>query len=473
MQYYRPKQTDRLIGTPIPFYHEGTLHIFYLTACRPDAVRSGTGCQAWGHVSTQDLRNWTEHPPALQLKQDEKLPGRGLLGGTIVARDGKFFAALAIHFERVGVAGSEHVCVALSDDCETFTPSSEHRALDPPDGHSKRVFRDPCLFQSEDGLYHLLVATEMAGERPPLARGCLAHFGSLDLKSWKKEEPFLLTGFPTVPENPDYFRWNDWYYVTFLHCGQMYYRMSRTPFGPWHAPLVDTLDGLGLAGMKTVAFENNRRLGVGYLRWRDHDHDNRPRVYGGNLVLRELVQAEDGTLGTSFVPDMMPTPGAAQHLSVWSLVGDVDVIGNDIQFRASESAGIVRFSKACREGIVSCRIEPLGEPKAYGFCVRGGGLMQRGYEVRFSPHKRLVWIRNLERELTATDNRFDAALYGVEGLDEPVDVELILQDDVFDLCINRRRTLIARYPDWTDGELYLFCLNGEAMFRNVRVNLFG
>ena len=103
-----------------------------------------------------------------------------------------------------------------------------------------------------------------------------------------------------MPECPDYFEWNGWYYLTFLQGGWARYRMSREPLGPWTCPAVDTYDGPGVFAMKTAAFGEGRRIGAGFVPWRQEGRDDGGQQYAGNLVFRELIQHPDGTLGSRF-----------------------------------------------------------------------------------------------------------------------------------------------------------------------------
>ena len=58
----------------------------------------------------------------------------------------------------------------------------------------------------------------------------------------------------------------------------------------------------------------------------------------------------------------------------------------------------------------------------------------------------------------------------MEGLDHPIEVEVIVKGDLLDVCIDGRRTLIARAaPSFTGDRLFLFAQNGGATFENLEV----
>ncbi len=59
----------------------------------------------------------------------------------------------------------------------------------------------------------------------------------------------------------------------------------------WLTPAEDMLYTPQARVMKIAAFKNNRRVAVGFLA---------EQGFGGHLIFRELVQNQDGTLGTNF-----------------------------------------------------------------------------------------------------------------------------------------------------------------------------
>ena len=59
------------------------------------------------------------------------------------------------------------------------------------------------------------------------------------------------------------------------------------------------------------------------------------------------------------------------------------------------------------------------------------------------------------------------SLSEVEGLDRPFSVDLILKDNILDLCINDQRTLVNWVPNPSGDRLILFVDKGEATFTEI------
>ena len=61
------------------------------------------------------------------------------------------------------------------------------------------------------------------------------------------------------------------------------------------------------------------------------------------------------------------------------------------------------------------------------------------------------------------------AIHGVEGLDRPFTLEIVLKGDIVDVCVDDRRTLVARCPEQRGQRVFLFARGGEVTFREVHV----
>jgi hypothetical protein len=62
-----------------------------------------------------------------------------------------------------------------------------------------------------------------------------------------------------------------------------------------------------------------------------------------------------------------------------------------------------------------------------------------------------------------------AALYGVEGLDRPFQVELLALGDILDVCIDGRRTLINHDLTGQGDALFFFCHDGAVGFEEIEI----
>ena len=118
------------------------------------------------------------------------------------------------------------------------------------------------------------------------------HLVSKDLETRIEQEAPFISSDKRLATCPNIFKFGKWYYYL---CSSGFWR-SSSALGPWteHQPM--RIDNLAVP--KTGAFGNDRRIYAGFLS---------DGGWGGNSVLRELVQTADGQLGTRFVPELVPT----------------------------------------------------------------------------------------------------------------------------------------------------------------------
>ena len=63
----------------------------------------------------------------------------------------------------------------------------------------------------------------------------------------------------------------------------------------------------------------------------------------------------------------------------------------------------------------------------------------------------------------------EAAITDVEGLDRPFTLDIVLKDDIVDVCIDNRRTIVTRYWNPRGNRLFLFAENADVAFDSVEI----
>lgn len=477
MQYTRPPQptpaAELFWGDAMPFYHDGVFHLFVLLDHAHHADFGGLGGHQWAHYSTTDLVHWQEHPLALPVGQPGSYDQYGICTGSVFYHEGVYYAFYATR-KATGEGWvnyiTEQLCMATSRDGIHFQKAPAPIA-EPEPGYGKD-YRDPCVFRNPaTGQFHMLVTARLQPEPAYGRGGCLAQLISDDLQHWRVIEPFLMhhhRGNP--PECPDHFFWNGWYYLIFSHEGMARYRMSRGPLGPWIRPAVDTFEGPLATVMKTAAWKDNRRLGAAFVRWRKDSVDNGAWSYAGNVIFRELVQHADGTLGVKFVPEMIPPSSEPLPWEAGRLIGRAQVSEGAIKLRGNPGAALAAVAPVPANARITMEVRPGPQPPAvFGLGLRAEGNYERGYELRFAPAERRVSLRNMRLPLHQSGDPIPSELYGVAGLDKPFSLDIVMLDDLIDVCIGERHCLINRLPEVRGETLFLFCEDGQIEFADITV----
>jgi hypothetical protein len=274
----------------------------------------------------------------------------------------------------------------------------------------------------------------------------LAHLVSDDLKSWRElPEPFLVTDESVVPQMcPHWFRWNDWYY--FIGGIDGIFR-SRQAFGPWTRQRPGHLDNLSVP--KTGAFTGDRRIFAGFLG---------DGGWGGNLVLRELVQHADGTLGTRFVPEMIPASGPSVARSPER---------GETRLEAREGRRQILLDAVPNDVRVTLTLAPAGA-RAYGLRLRTTD-GNDGTELRLSPEHARASYSHSTHSGSGGPLADGPALTGVTGLDQPVRLDVVCRHDIVDVEIDGRHTLVNRFWNPKGDHLGVWVEGGTLVVRNVRI----
>ncbi|MGE5608677.1 MAG: LamG-like jellyroll fold domain-containing protein [Bacillota bacterium] len=431
MQYFRPHNQFN-VGDTLPFFHEGTFHFYYLLDRGHHTAKGGQGAHQWAHASSRDLIHWTQHPLAVPITQDQE---GSICTGSAFFHAGTYYAFYATRM----IGKGEHLSLATSTDGIRFAKTEPNPFLSPGPKYTNG-FRDPHVFlDPRTGLFHLLVSTMLKEGN----RGCLAHYTSTDLKQWTEVDPFLIEG-SEVPECPDYFQWNGWYYLIFSNGQVAHYRVSKQPLGPWERPAMDVIDGAAARVMKTAAFTGNRRIGTASI-W--------PQGYAGWAVFRELVQHPDGTLGSKFVPEMIPATGEATELALKPLSNGVSGDGRQVRIVSAQGVGQALLSGLPRNARIQLRID--GKAASIGLRLRASDENGPNHELRVTPAQRKVSVTGGQ------------SLIDVEGLNRPFTLDIILKDNLLDLCIGQQRTLVNWVPNLSGDGLILFVDRGEASFTEI------
>ncbi|MCX7007555.1 MAG: hypothetical protein NTY53_09970, partial [Kiritimatiellaeota bacterium] len=270
----------------------------------------------------------------------------------------------------------------------------------------------------------------------------LAHWISEDLKAWKElPGPFLVTDEAVHAATcPNWFRWNDWYY--YLGGGGNIWS-SRQPYGPWKKQEYDHIDSLAVP--KVGAFTGNRRLYAGWM------SDN---GFGGNLVLRELVQFEDGALGTRFVPEMMP------------LVGQ-PVSQRDQRLEAKQGRRQVLIANVPNNARITLTLTPEGPVTAFGVRLRTTDGEKDGTDFRLVTKTARASFSHSTHSGSGGPLAGGASIGGLRGLDKPVRLDVICRHDVVDVEVDGCHTLANYYWNPKGDQLGIWVEEGAVLVSDV------
>lgn len=447
LQYWKPRG-KAYAGDCMVTCQDGVFHVFYLYDRLHHAAKWGLGAHQYGHFSSSDLRHWTHHPLAVPIdKQWECAMGTGNV--IFNEKDGRWYAFYTDCGSRIQFFDKPQrgawLFRSVSEDGIHF--KKDFKPVLP--GFDSDIFYIP-----ETGLFHLI------------AEGGRTHYQSGDLEEWTPVED---SEFRKTAERdnlsrvcPDTLAWNGWYYFT---TGSSRIYKSRSPLGPWEEIPQDIFDGLNYSKMHK--FKNGRALAAGWVSFPG---------WGGNLVVRELVQSANGNLGLKFVPEMIPPTGEALALSVSRKKGAVSGDFHRLVVRSEGDLAYVALDEVPHDVRIRMNVVPSQGVEAFGVCLRGEGGYASGSELCFRPAENHVQFGHADNgslaERQPVKRKMDGdagAMPPVTGLDRPLTLDLIMKDRILDVCIDNRRTFIARRNAPGGKSLFLFAKGGQVVFEQIEI----
>jgi len=456
LQYWRPRGFNTYVGDCMPRYYDGEFHLHYLFDRRHHHSKWGMGAHQFAHASSKDLIHWTHHPITVGITEQWECS----IGTGDVVPDGQGYRAFYIQHQRRcwfkdAPYKGDTIHDATSSDGLHFrkkmSPVVPWTYLRRKDGNPGDI--NPDIFYPKPAEKNCYMS--VSGEKM---------FVSSNLETWSEAQGFDLYKDLGKGICGSYFHWNGWYY--FMTTGE--YRMSRQPMQPgwaWTQPEAQaTHDGCVVP--KVAPFGEGRYLMVGFL--------GGPS-YAGEVVFRELVQHENGILGTKWPAEMIPRTGTAVELPFETLKNATYAEGA-IRVTSPTGFGAGMLAGVPQDVRITATIAPGPGASGFGLCVRGEGAYERGCELRFEPGKQKVQygvpVSGGIAPGTKTPENFlnVSEILKVTGIDQPFTLDMIVKDDFVDTCIDSRRTLISRRSDRPRGNrLFFFAERGEVLFKDVTV----
>lgn len=379
---------------------------------------------------------------------------KSICTGSVVVNRDTFYAFYATRRVTSDGKVNEQLSYATSTDGIHFTKAKPNPFYQSAPGYSKRDFRDPKVIVDDKGIFHLFVSSSVADTSRKIHNGALVHMTSKYLTNWTVLEP-LITGQRDVPECPDYFKWNSWYYLVYGQGGNTYYLKSKSAYGPWIYPDHQALNEDWVNVAKTAAFKENRRILAGWIPSKKDNQDDGHEIFGGNAVFRELLQDKEGNLETGFVKEMMPKEKEPVPLH-YSLSPEVTKI-SDRSFRLNgEGFTALSFTDVPQNCVIRFEGEVTGHVEEFGALLRSNRDFSDSYKLSISPENHEVSLYNTE-------------IKAVKNIDKRVKVQIIMRGDVIDVNINNQRSVVNRLIQKKGTGLALFAKQGTVSFLNFSI----
>ena len=332
--YYNPQVG--YVGDPMPFYDPvgKEFKIMYLQEFRPNSL---TYHPYWC-LSTGNAAAYTSLGELIPTGTTKEMDAALGTGSTVYNEtDHKYYTFYTGHAYDTSVTGGvrEAVMLATSPDFKTWTKEKWFLIM-PEGGYSVDDFRDPCVFRTDDGSYHMIVSTKRNG------KGTLAEYVSSNLRDWTPAGDFMTMMWDRFYECPDVFKMGDWWYLIYSEqhsaLRKVQYFKGRTldelkactrdDAGLWPDSHEGFLDSRAFYAGKTATDGTDRYIWGWCPTRAGQDNTNvggAEPEWAGALVAHKIIQHEDGTLTLGPVPAIIDKISHTVEVKVMDQEGDIKI----------------------------------------------------------------------------------------------------------------------------------------------------
>jgi len=463
----KPYNTTGWVGDVMPYFDEGKFHLFFLhdATVKPE----GKGFHAIHKFETGNLVDYSYKGEMIPFGEIDE-PDFAIGTGSVIKHEEQYYFYFTGHNGSPSFTSNhprESILCASSSDLDNWEKLPDFK-MTAPQGYFDYEFRDPHVFYNEESQnYWMLQSTQYEDSRDAV----ILRYTSEDpsKEQWKEEAPLYVSSEKEdylMMECADIFKMGNYWYLFFSENWNekaTHYRIANSPNGPWIKPENDMLDGEFFYAAKTAS-DGNKRYLFGWTARRSPENDSGNKQWAGNLVVHELLQKEDGTLGVK-------PPKAVSDLFAYELpllstskIGEVLMTGNNFHLSAAGNYTSSVFEDLEGSRKITSQLSFEKNQGEVGFFFGGETDMEGAYRIVFLPEENKVKAFNGNNNIAITE----VSLNLTEG--NTYEIEIICSNDICVVYINGERALSNRIYRLQKNHWGVFSHDNEAYFTDLKLN---
>jgi hypothetical protein len=435
IQYWLPPGHNTWVGDVVTFFYKGRYHLFYLYDRRHHQSKFGCGAHYFEHLSTEDFRTWTEHEAATPLEAQWECIGTG----APFVWNNKLSIGYGLHTTRVYPQQK----TTLPAQWEYLNKNGRTGRFNwdttpgMPAGATCAVSADGVTsFKKSHILFHPCenpsIYTDPSGKLRMLAS---AHSNGI----WESESVdggwrCISPGFPPGGDCTFFFHWGRFDYIIGGFTG-LWSKPADAPNSAYEDVVrkgLDFYDGSQVPSITEI--KDGRFLMAAWIPIRG---------WGGNLIIRELVQYPDGRIGSKWMKEITPETEKPETLAA--------KIAQTTTFPTDNKSFMLVFkvqpAEAKRGRVAVSFLPEKGEQASCELQIRPEDL-----RAQFGPGSLNNFAGN---EKSLREGGGPHAIENLIGVDKPFMVRVIVKGSdkiggsLVDAEIAGQRTMISYRPDLT------------------------
>jgi len=448
--FYKPD--DAYTGDFIPFWKNGRFHLFYLKDWRNTEVY-GEGVP-WFKITTDDFIHFDECGEMIARGTKEE-QDCAVYTGSVIEAMGKyhiFYTGHNGHFVSDGrpAQGTMH---AVSDDLENWTKIPKDTFYANAEKYEMHDFRDPFVYFDEcTKRYNMLLVSRKKDSG--YTAGFTALYSSDDLKTWRDDGDFFDPSLYHTHECPDFFKMGDWWYLIYSEYSDKSitrYVMKKDLDAPWIIPEDGAFDGRAYYAAKSYS-DGNRRYLFGWVATKSEQNDDNAWQWGGNLLVHEIFQRNDGTLGCR-TPNSVDCAWHAKEKAEETIILSNNS-GKDEKLAFSGIGSAFRVDATIKFDMEACQ---------FGMQFGQNFAEKCGYKYEFIPYERMLRFNSITSSIYTKDVTRPIDLESKTS----VDISLIVDNDICVLYVDKDIALTSRIYNIRGKDVSFFVTGGSVRVENA------
>lgn len=428
-----PTPDMNFVGDPMPYYEDGVFHIFYLADLRDGKV----GYHPWALYETENFYEYEDKGEVIPY--GEKLEDQDIALGTgsvIKDKDGVYHAFYTGHNDTYDP--KEAVMHATSTDRINWTKIPED-TLYAGEAYSENDFRDPyVLYAEKEQQYWMIVSTRND------KTGVLAKYTSKDLKTWEDAGIFFENDMGTDSnlECATLLEYSGKWYLSFSDQWpdrQFHYRVSDKIDGPFEIPEQDVIDGNGFYAGR-LETDGEHLYAFGWNGTKGSHMDSEDYDWGGNLVVHQLEQREQGALYPIVNQQIKEKMNQHLELTPVKMTETVTLEDNGYVFSGKDYE-IVEFNKLLGSYLLEATISDFKDAERFGFAFNTDDEEVGMLNIVFDVEENKILFYNTN-ELYKEDPQSEFSM-NLNEVDE-LHVSIAIADGVVSMYVNDQCAFTAR-----------------------------
>ncbi|MBO4770525.1 MAG: DUF4975 domain-containing protein [Clostridia bacterium] len=343
--------------------------------------------------------------------------------------------------------------------------------LYPPDGYDKSDFRDAQIEKNEStGEYMLLVGGRTDRNTKKTWSGVVLYYTSKDLHNWTFKGNLFEQYREYMCECPDIQKIGDKYYLFWSWNCYSFYAVADSIEGPYSIPADDTLSGDGFTFYAAKAGELK---GSYYLcAWigRKRGGNSSDYDWGGNMVIFEIHQNENGTLGLDTPHTYSEYFNKDYEFVPVKASGSASVDGNSLILSGEKS--IVDMGVLPETMMLTCKFRVSSYFARGGLCFGSGEAGDDSYYIMLNASKnRLEYNARKLGDIGATEGRQGSKVGFKFAPDTEYTLKVVTEGEYICLYLNGEKTLINRIYGIKGYDWGFFASDGTFSFYDIEIKV--